>query len=117
MWGSCGVFVVKALQKLKIRVTRIFANNTYNTPAANLMSEMNWQSLQNMVKQEMATFVSKSISDLSSIHFTILFVKKFHLGDNRIQDIVRLTCFFRERKRAYNGQKRCHYVDQRFGMN
>ena len=56
----------KSYKKLQIRAARIVTNSSYDAPAANLIKELRWPTVHNnMIKQETATIVSKSINDLA----------------------------------------------------
>ena len=52
------------LQKLQSRVARIATNSSYDAPAAILIEELKWPTVHDMIKQEWATIVFKSISGL-----------------------------------------------------
>ena len=49
------------LQKLQNRAARIVTNSSYDAPAVNLLKELKWPTVQDMIKQETATNVFKSI--------------------------------------------------------
>ena len=53
------------LQKLQNRAARIVTNSSYDAPAATLIEELKWPTVHDMIKQETATIVLKSISGLA----------------------------------------------------
>ena len=57
VWGSCGDSHLLALQKLQNRTARIVTNSCYDAPAANLIKELQWPTVHDMIKQETATIV------------------------------------------------------------
>ena len=52
VWGSCGDTYLLMLQKLQNRAARIVTNSSYDAPAANLIKELNWPTVRDMIKQE-----------------------------------------------------------------
>ena len=60
------------LQKLQIRAARIVTNSSYDAPATNLIKELKWPTVHDMIKQEMATIVFKSISGLAPTYLSTL---------------------------------------------
>ena len=52
MWGNCGDSRLSILQKLQNRAARIVTNSSYDAPAANLIEELKWPTVHDMIKQE-----------------------------------------------------------------
>ena len=63
------------LQKLQNRAARIVANSSYDAPAANLIKELKWPTVHDMIKQETTTIVFKSISGLAPTYLSTLFTR------------------------------------------
>ena len=63
------------LQKLQNRAARIVTNSSYDAPAANLIAELKWTTVYDMIKQETATIVFKSIGGLVPTYFSTLFTR------------------------------------------
>ena len=72
------------LQKLQSRAARIVTNSSYDAPAANLIEELKWPTVYDMINQETATIVFKSISSLAPTYLSTLFTR------NSTRDIVNL---------------------------
>ena len=91
------------LQKLQNRAARIVTNSSYDAPAANLIEELNWSTVHDVIKQETATIVFKSISGLAPTYLSILFTR------NSTRDIVDLrnceTDLLSPQMKTSNGQK------------
>ena len=91
------------LQKLQNRVARIVTNSSYGAPAANLIEELKWPTVHDMIKQQTATIIFKSISGLAPTYLSALFTRK------SIRDIVNLrncdTDVLAPRMKTSNGQK------------
>ena len=91
------------LQKLQNRAARIVTNSSYDAPAANLIEELKWPTVHDMIKQDTATIVFKSISGLAPTYLSTLFTR------NSTRDIVNLrncdTDLLAPRMKTSNGQK------------
>ena len=91
------------LQKLQNRAARIVTNSSYDAPAANLIEELKWPTVHDMIKQETATIVFKSISGLAPTFLSTLFTR------NSTRDVVNLrncdTDLLTPRMKTSNGQK------------
>ena len=70
VWGNCGDSRLSMLQKLQNRAARIVTNSSYGAPAANVRKEFKWPTVHDMIKQETATIVSKSISGLAPTYLS-----------------------------------------------
>ena len=99
MWGSCG----DMLQKLQNRAARIVTNSSYDVTAAHLIKELKWPTVHDMIKQETATIVFKSISGLAPTYLSTLFTR------NSTRNMVNLrnyeTDLLAPRMKTSNGQK------------
>ena len=82
VWGNCGDSRLSMLQNLQNRAARTVTNSSYDAPAANLIEELKWPTVHDMIKQETATIVCKSISGLAPTYLSILFTR------NSKRDIV-----------------------------
>ena len=100
------------LQKLKNRAARIVTNSSYDAPAANLIKEFKWPTVHDMIKQETATIVFKSISGVSPTYFSTLFAR------NSTRESVNLRSSKTDLVAPQvMAKKYFRSVDQRFGMN
>ena len=91
------------LQKLQNRAARIVTNSSYDVPATNLIKELKWPTVHDMIKQETATIVFKSISGLAPTYLSTLFAR------NSTRETVNLrnseTDLLARRMETSNGQK------------
>ena len=82
--GSCGESRLLMLQKLQNLAARIVTNSSFDASAANLIKELKWPTVQDMIRQEMATIVFKSINGLAPTYLSTLFTR------NSTREIVNL---------------------------
>ena len=103
VWGGCGDSRLLMLQKLQNRAARLVTHSSYDTPAANLIKELKWPTVHDMIKQETATIVFKSINGLAPTYLSTLFTR------NSAREIVNLrnreTDLLAPRMKTSNGQK------------
>ena len=80
-------------------------NSSFDAPAVNLIKELKWPTVHDMIKQETATIVFNSISDLAPTYLSTPFMR------NSTRDIVNVrnceTDLLTPRMKASNGQKAC----------
>ena len=90
------------LQKLQNRAARIVTNSSYDAPAANLIKELKWPTVHDMIKQETANIVFKSIRGLAPTYLSTLFTR------SSARDIVNwrnsMTVLLAARMPKSNGQ-------------
>ena len=102
-WGSCGDSRLLMLQKLQNRAARIVTNSSYDATAAHLIIELKLPTVHDMIEQETATIVFKSISGLAPTHLSTLFTR------NSTRNMVNLrnceTDLLAPRMKTSNGQK------------
>ena len=91
------------LQKLQNRAARIVTNSSYDAPATNLIKELKWPTVHDMIKQETSTIVFKSINGLAPTYLSTLFIR------NSTGETVNLrnseTDLLAPRMKTTNGQK------------
>ena len=63
------------LKKLQNRAARIVEKSSYDAPAATLTKELQWPTVHDMIKQETAIIVLKSISGLALTYLSTLFTR------------------------------------------
>ena len=103
VWGSCGDSRLLMLQKLQNRAARIVTNSNYDVPATNLIKELKWPTVHDMIKQETATIVFKSMSGLAPTYLSTLFAR----NSTRVTANLRNseTDLLAPRMKTSNGQK------------
>ncbi len=110
--GSCGKSRLLMLQKLQNRAARKVTNSSYDASAAQLIKELKWPTVHDMIKHETTTIVFKSISGLAPNYLSTLFTR------NLILEIVHLrnreTDLLALRMKRSNGQKPFSFRGEKF---
>ena len=73
MWGSCGETRLLTLQKLQNRAARIVTNSCYDAPADTLIETLNWPTIVEINKLEIATMIYKSLNGLTPTFLSNIF--------------------------------------------
>ena len=91
------------LQKLQNRAARIVTDSSYDASTAILIKKLKWPTVHDMIKQETATIVFKSISGLAPTYLSTLFTR------NSTRETVNLrnseTDLLTPRMKTSNGQE------------
>ena len=75
VWGGCSGTRLQTIQKLQIRAGRIVTNSSYDVSASNLIKELNWPTVTDMINSETATITYKALSGLAPGYLSNLFMK------------------------------------------
>ncbi len=75
VWGGCSETRLQTIQKLQNRAARIVTNSSYDVSASNLIKELNWPTVTEMIKCETATITYKALSGLAPGYLSNLFKK------------------------------------------
>ena len=75
VWGSCGESRRLTLQKLQNRAARIVTNSSYDAPADDLIQQLKWPNIAEIIKRETATIVYKSLNGLAPTYLSNIFSK------------------------------------------
>lgn len=78
---------INILNKLQIRVARIIANKTSRTNHSILLKELNWLSISNICKYNLALLVYKSLNNLAPMYITDL----INLSNNKTYHLRSIT--------------------------
>ena len=65
VWGCCGKTEIDKLQKLQNRAARIVANSSYDVRRRPLIQSLSWETIDNLIKQEVKTITFKSVNNLA----------------------------------------------------
>ena len=84
-WGKCGATLTGKLQTLQNRVARIITNTTYDTDNAELLRQLNWLNVSQLIDFETASLMCKIENGLAPAHLKQMFVKlkDLHSYDTR----------------------------------
>ena len=75
VWGCCGATKLQTLQKLQNRAARIVTKSKFDTSAMTLIHSLNWPTISDIIRNETATTMYKSINGLVPEYLSNLFVK------------------------------------------
>ena len=73
MWSNCGVSTRRILKRLQNRSMRIITNSPYDASAEALLKSLGLPSINEMVHQESASTVYKTVNVQAPIYITSLF--------------------------------------------
>ena len=75
VWGCCGKTQIETLQKLQNRAARIVTNSSYDVSATNLIKQLKWPTVSDIIQNETATMMFKSTNSLAPEYLSNLFIK------------------------------------------
>ena len=115
VWGCCGATNLLTLQKLQNRAARIVTKSKFDTPAMELIHNLNWPTVSDIIRSETATTTYKSLNGLVPEYLSDLFVK------NSTRNIRELRNTEPDRSLPLPKQKmdktQYPFVDRSFGIN
>ena len=115
VWGCCGATKLQTLQKLQNRAARIVTKSKFDTPAMALIHNLNWPTINEIIRSETATNMYKSLNGLVPEYLSNFFVKNSTRNVRELRNTeADLSLPLRKTK---NGQKQYPFVDLSFGMN
>ena len=74
-WRCCGATKLLTLRTLQNRMARIVTKGKFDTPAMELIHNLNWPTVSDIVRCETATTMYKSLNGLVPEYLSDLFVK------------------------------------------
>ena len=75
VWGCYGATKLQTLQKLQNRAARIVVESNFDAPAMPLIRNLNWPTVDDIIRSETATTMYKSLNGLVPEYFSNLFEK------------------------------------------
>ena len=75
VWECCGATKLLTLRKFQNRAARIVTKSKFDTPAMELICNLNWSTVSDIIRSETATTMYKSLNGLVSEYLSDLFVK------------------------------------------
>ena len=75
VWGCCGITEISKLQKLQNRAARIITNGSFDAPSKPLIQNLNWKTINDMIKHENRTMVYKSINYMAPQYMSESFTR------------------------------------------
>ena len=76
VWGCCGVTKLQTLQNLQNQAARIVTKSNFDTPSIGLIQSLNWPTVSDIIRDETATTVYKSLNGLVPEYLSSLFEKR-----------------------------------------
>ena len=75
VWGNCGVTRLQTLQKLQNRAARMVTRSNFDSSAKQLIHNLKWPTINNIIRSETATIMYKSLNGLAPEYLSKRFVK------------------------------------------
>ena len=103
VWGCCGLTEIKRLQKLQNRAARIVSGSSFDAPSQQLIKDLGWMTIDELIANESNIMVFKSIHGLASQCMCDLFTEKSKLNSRNLRNTS--TDLRLQKKSSKNGQK------------
>ena len=103
VWGCAGSTDINQLQKLQNRAARIITNSSFDTPSRQLIEELGWKTIVQLIDVESKTMVFKSLHDLAPQYLCNLFIKNSTSSSRSLRNTE--TDLRLPKKKSANGQK------------
>ena len=84
--GCCGKAEIERLQKLHNRVARIISNSSYDAPSLPLIRSMGWETIDDLINQEMKTITFKSVNRLAPQYLIDLFTRNLNSSSHNLRN-------------------------------
>ena len=75
IWGCCGKTKIDRLQKLQYRAPRIVTNSNYDAPSMHLIRSLGWETIDDLINQEIKTTTFISVNDLAPQYLIDFFTR------------------------------------------
>ena len=108
VWGCCGKTDIDRLLKLQNRAARIVSNSSYDAPSMPLMRRLGWETINDLIYQEIRTMTFKSVNNLAPQYLMNLFTINSHSSSHNLRNTDSDEKILK--KKAVNEQKCCSYM-------
>ena len=82
VWGCCGKTEIDRLQKLQNWAARIITNSSYDAPSLPQIHSLGWETIDDLINQEIRTITFKSVNKLAPQYLIDLFTRNSNLSHN-----------------------------------
>ena len=86
VWGCRGKTESDRLQKLQNRAARIVTNSSYDAPSVPLVRSLGWETVDDLISQEIETIAYKSVNHLAPQNVIDLFTRNSHSSSHSIRN-------------------------------
>ena len=86
IWGCCGKTEIDRLQKLQNRAARTVTNSSYDAPSVHLIQSLGWETIDDLINQEMKTIAFKSVNNLAPQYLIDLFTRNSHSSSHNLRN-------------------------------
>ena len=102
VWGCCDITEISKLQRLHNRAARIITNSSFDAPSKQLIQNLNWKTINDMIKHEIRTVVYKSINNIAPQYMSNMFTRNLQDATRQLRNAN--TDIKLPKKRTCNGQ-------------
>ena len=103
VWGVAGATEISHLQKLQNRAARIITNSRYDAPSDNLIKQLGWSKIDEMIQYESRVMVYKSVNELAPHNLNDLFIRNIENPSYELRNTA--TDLQIPKRYTANGQK------------
>ena len=86
VWRYCGKTEVDRLQKLQNRAARIVSNSSCDAPSVPLIRCLGWETIDDLINQEIRTIIFKSVNNLAPQYLLDLFTRNSHSSSHNLRN-------------------------------
>ena len=83
--GCCGATELNQLQKLQNRAARFKTNSSHLASARPIISELGWNTIDQLIAEESKLMVLKSLKGLAPPYMKTLFIKNLTVGSYKLR--------------------------------
>ena len=86
VWVCCGRTEIDRLQKLQNRAARIVTNSSYDAPLVPLIRSLGWETIDDLINQEMKTIAFRSVNNLAPQYLIDLFTRNSYSSSHNLRN-------------------------------
>ena len=101
--GCCRKTEIDRLQKLQNRAAHIVNNSSYDAPSVPLIWSFGWETIDDLINQEIKAIASKSVNNLALHYLIDLFTRNSHSSSHNLRNTDSKVQILK--KKTSNGQK------------
>ena len=86
VWGCCGKTEIDRLQKLQNRTARIVTNSSYDATSVPLIRSLGWETIDDLINQEMKTIAFRFVNNLAPQSMIDLFTRNSYSSSHNLRN-------------------------------
>ena len=86
VWQYCGKTEIDRRQKIQNRAARIVTNSNYDAPSMLLIQSLGWETIDDLINQEMKTIAFKSVNNLAPQYLIYPFIRNSHSSSHNLRN-------------------------------